>query len=134
MWTRSKFWSKVATFKCARQSLHIVLFIENSVLRWISLYLVFFCTKGTLKSINVSKIYCEIHISSYFTDPVSTLDYQINVAYQINIALRLFVKINKRSLWNKRSHVLFSRILNVNIIMYITYHWLSFFCKLVYHN
>ena len=32
-----------------------------------------------------------------------TLAYQINVAYQIEVALGIFLKINKRSLSNKRS-------------------------------
>ena len=37
----------------------------------------------------------------------TTLDYQINVAYEIDVVLGILVKINKRSLWNKRSPVIF---------------------------
>ena len=38
---------------------------------------------------------------------LTTLDYQINVAYEIDVVVGILFKINKRSLWNKRSLVIF---------------------------
>ena len=38
---------------------------------------------------------------------MATLDYQINVAYEINVVLGIWVEMNKRSLWNKHSLVIF---------------------------
>ena len=41
------------------------------------------------------------------THIIFTLDYQINVAYEIEVVLGILAKINKRSLWNQRSLVIF---------------------------
>ena len=52
---------------------------------------------------------CRHNSEKYFI----TLDYQINVAYGIDVALGILVRTNKRSLWNKRSLVIYLlRIVN----------------------
>ena len=63
-----------------------------------------------LKSNNKTKsdrFYCSIIALNHFNLLMPTLDYQINVAYEINVVLGILVKINKRSLWNKRSQLIF---------------------------